>query len=148
MDQEGVATILRCLERVSSGHQALCDEIIRNKDNDLTEIENAYKKPKGDNEPLEMVLKAKRKYKREPELPLVNRLSVQCINLQNNDINLQIDKHYQLFRNAMVYSDLKELDLSYNRLGDEGMKVVGGILEVRSRLEKLVLIQCEIRLDK
>ena len=48
----------------------------------------------------------------------------------------------------MVYSDLKELDLSFNRLGVEGMKVVGGILEVRSRLEKLVLIQCEIRLDK
>ena len=86
-----------------------------------------------------MVLKAKRKYRREPELPLVSRLSVQCLNLQSNEIHFSIEKHYDLFKNAIVYADLRELDLSFNKLGDEGMKVIGGILEVRSRLEKLNL---------
>ena len=72
---------MRCLEKVSAGHQQIVDDILRNKDNDITSLENAYTKQKGDNTPLEMVLKARKKYRKEPELPTVSRLTVQCLNL-------------------------------------------------------------------
>ena len=128
MDGEGFATILRCLEKVSVHHQAVLDEIAENKDNDIIQLERDYAKPVGDNTALEYVLKAKRKYRKEPEVPVLTRLTIQSLNVASNEIHLSERLHLDLFKQAIVYSDLKELDLSCNKLGDEGIKVVAGAL--------------------
>ena len=128
MDAEGLATILRCLEKVSAHHQAVLDDIEENKDNDIKQLEKAYTRPDGDNTALAYVLKAKRKHRTEPEAPTLDRLTIQSLDVASNDIQLTESKHLALFKSALVYSDLKELDLSYNKLGDEGIKVMAGAL--------------------
>ena len=74
-------------------------------------------------------------------------MTIQSLNVASNEIHLSEHKHLELFKQAIVYSDLKELDLSSNKLGDEGIRVVAGALQVRSRLEKLNLASCDFRLD-
>ena len=146
MDGEGFANILKCLQKVSVDHQTLLDEIEENKLNDIIQLEKDFAKPRGDNTALEYVLKAKRKYRKEPELPPINRLTLQSLNVSSNEIQLSEKHHLNLFKQAIVYSDLKELDLSYNKLGGEGIRVVAGALQVRSRLQKLNLASCDFSL--
>ena len=147
LDGEGFAAILRCLEEVSARHQALLEEVAETKDDDIAQLEKDYTRPGGDNTALEYVLKARRKYQKEPELPDVERLPVQSLDVSFNDILLTMRHHHPLFSRALVYSDVRELDLSYNKLGDEGIKVVAGALSVRSRLQRLNLTCCDFRLE-
>ena len=52
-----------------------------------------------------------------------------------------------LFQEAVGYSDLQRLDLSHNKLGNEGIKVVACALMFRSQLKYLNVANCDFNIE-
>jgi Ran GTPase-activating protein (RanGAP) involved in mRNA processing and transport len=68
---------------------------------------------------------------------------LKCLYLAFNEFNEEnaLDK----LKDAILHSNLKELDLSYNQLGNNGAKVVASALVQVSSLERLNLTHCGIQ---
>ena len=67
--------------------------------------------------------------------------SVRTLKIALNDINSE--SAIEKLKQSLLHSHLKELDLSYNPIGNAGMKVLATALSSASTLESLNLMACD-----